>query len=115
MREEVKKFYQEKKIPIGLLVSKRPVNINEGQVLKAAESLYDEIIGGLQIKDISLARRLWGLAKKENAGEFNTLNTEFERFKKMMVTTEQNLKYAIWGGSISFFLFIGMVIYEVLK
>lgn len=69
MIDKVRAFYAEKGLHVEKIIGKRPEEVSEAQCLQAAVDLYHAISAGFQIKDISMARRIWKDARSANPSE----------------------------------------------
>jgi len=64
MKKKIRDFYAHKDFRIQKMTDKRPSGVPAENIPKAAEVLYNEIQNGLDIKDISIPRRVWSIAKQ---------------------------------------------------
>lgn len=90
MRQEVVDFYSSHGVPVDRIVSVgRRRGFEEKSVLKAADSLYDEIQGGKRVEPIRLA---WEIFKKSGPAKDRTWPAE-----KSIISEIRELKELIIG------------------
>lgn len=128
MEAKIIQFYADKYLHIPKLIKKRPKDITPGQVELAAEKVYSEIQKGHKIKDLSMARYVWDIAKTINAdayfeeqkllqnckGILDEKNNKIKNLVDDLIQRDSLYNRLLIYVSIAAILAVGHVVWEVL-
>ena len=70
MKKEIIKFYADKAFHIPKLIARRPPELSPEQIEAAAVEVYNQIQGGLQIKQINIYRHIKEVARTIDARQY---------------------------------------------
>jgi len=107
MKPEILKFYEDKGCKLTKLYNCKPFGLSNAQINAAADSLYREIQGGLEMKNINITRRIFKIAETINYDNYKK-DQEILENNKQIINKLKDQRF--WAYIIAFCSLFGFAV-----